>query len=145
MASFRGRGEWLVRRSVRAKMWPRGTVEGTVNDMVRPAKGGDVVVVVVREVGRLSLGGVVGREFAGLSVLAIEGKARLLGRATRCGSCEDGPKRVFRGMEKSTLLRQCMEMAGLQVLEISRVDSRTMSRRPTVLGEADGRGSGFST
>ena len=80
-----------------------------------------------------------------LAVEEEEGKARLMGRVMRWESWEAGPDRGSGELEKSTLLRQRMVMAGWQVGEIWRVDSRRMSRRPRLLGEADGRGGGFDT
>ena len=127
------------------KMWPRRTVDGAVKDMVRPVKGGVVVVEVVgvvREAGRAFFGIVIGRELDRSTMLAVEGTGRLLGRVRRWESCEDGPKRVFGVREKSTLLRQRMVMIGLQVLEIWRVDSRTISSRPIPFDKASTRGSG---
>ncbi len=127
-------------------MRPMGTVDGAVKDMVRPVKWVEVLVVeVMREVGRLSFGGVLGREFGRLTMLAVDERGRLLGRFGRWRTCDVGPKRAFGGGENSTLLRQRMVMVGLQVLEICSVDSNMISRRPTASSEADGSGSGFST
>jgi hypothetical protein len=144
-ASFRGRGEWLVSRRVRGKTRPRETEGGTVKEIVRPpAKTGDVAVV-VKEVGRLSFGGVGGREVGGFVVLLFEANTKRLCRSERWSSCEDDPKRGSDEAKKSTLLRQRMVIAGLHFEEIWRVVSRMMSRRPTVFGGADDNGGSSST
>ena len=59
-ASLRGWGVWFVRRRVRGEGWARGLVSGVVKEMVRLLDGGGG-----REVGRLSLGGVMGRDLEG--------------------------------------------------------------------------------
>lgn len=76
-ANFSGRGVWLVRTTVKVKMRPRGTVGGMVMDSVRPGRVG------VRDGGRLSFGGVGGREDGGMAVLVVEGTGMLLNRLGR--------------------------------------------------------------